>query len=253
MRAIPLADVVACCERLLKPDTFQDYPNAHNGLQVGNRRGITRIAAAVDASLATVRLAAAAGADLLIVHHGLFWGATIPWTGPRLELIRALMEADLAVYSMHLPLDAHPSLGNNARLARALGFRQLKPFFFEKGRHLGWRADSRLSRDELGRRLTNVLGRPPVLLAGGGSVCRRVGICTGGAGAEMRLAAAEGVDTFITGEGPHWTHALAEELGVNAFYGGHYATETFGVKALAADLARRFSLDWEFLDHSSGL
>ena len=96
-------------------------------------------------------------------------------------------------------------------------------------------------------------GRPPIVLPGGPAVCRRIGVVTGGAGAELKLAAREGVDTFVTGEGPHWTFALAEELGVNVLYGGHYATETFGVKALAAHLSRRFKLPWEFLDHPSGL
>jgi dinuclear metal center YbgI/SA1388 family protein len=220
---------------------------------VSNRDGVSRIAAAVDASLITVRKAAALGADLLVVHHGLFWGETVPWTGKRHELLQALIEADLAVYSMHLPLDAHPTLGNAALLGRALGFKRMKPFFHHKGRAVGWRAGLVIDRDELGRRLGMILGRPPVLLAGGNAECRKIGICTGGAGAELKLAAAEGVDTFITGEGPHWTHSLAEDAGINVFYGGHYATETFGVKALAEKLSGRFGVPWEFVDHPSGL
>jgi putative NIF3 family GTP cyclohydrolase 1 type 2 len=101
--------------------------------------------------------------------------------------------------------------------------------------------------------LGEILGRDPILLAGGGSECRRVGICTGGAGAELQQAAAEGVDTFITGEGPHWSYALAEDLGINALYAGHYATETFGVRALAESISQRFNLPWEFVDHPTGL
>jgi putative NIF3 family GTP cyclohydrolase 1 type 2 len=103
------------------------------------------------------------------------------------------------------------------------------------------------------KRLTRVLGCEPRLIPGGPAICRRIGVVTGGAGGELKQAAQEGVDTFITGEGPHWTYALAEELGLNVFYGGHYATETFGVKALAAHLSRRFKIPWTFLDHPTGL
>jgi putative NIF3 family GTP cyclohydrolase 1 type 2 len=154
---------------------------------------------------------------------------------------------------MHLPLDAHRTLGNAACLAKALGLRGLKPFFLHKGRAVGWQSGTVVTRDELGRRLREVLGGPVVLLPGGGPVCRRIGICTGGAGAELQQAAQEGVDTFVTGEGPHWTHGLAEDAGLNVFYGGHYATETFGVRALAESLSRTFRVPWTFLDHPSGL
>jgi putative NIF3 family GTP cyclohydrolase 1 type 2 len=110
-----------------------------------------------------------------------------------------------------------------------------------------------LNRTELGRRLQKLLGAPPRLLACGPQRCRDVGVVSGGAGGELLQAAREGVDTFVTGEGPHWTHALAEDAGINVFYGGHYATETFGVQALAEHLSRRFKLPWTFLDHPSGL
>lgn len=255
---VALASVVAHADRLLQPQRFSDYPGAVNGLQMENRGQVTRIAAAVDASLSVLRKVADTGADLVVVHHGMFWNPTVPWTGRRAEQLRLLVERDVAVYAMHLPLDAHPRLGNAARLARALGLRGLTPFFRDPkrpGQALGWQSvlPRPLPREELQARLARVLGGPVTLLAGGAPTCRRVGICTGGAGAEMALAKSEGVDAFITGEGPHWTHALAEDLGLNAFYGGHYATETFGVKALAEALARRFSLPWEFVDHPSGL
>ncbi len=253
MKIVPLASVVRECDRLLKPQIFVDYEGAVNGLQVENQNGVSRIVAAVDATRATIRLAAAQGANLLLVHHGLFWNATHPWTGCRYELVRQVVESDMAVYSMHLPLDAHPTLGNAAGLARALGLRQVRPFFMEKGRHLGRRGLLKVSRARLSERLERVLGAPPTLLAGGGDSCLRIGICTGGAGSHMKQAAAEGVDTFITGEGPHWTHSLAEDLGLNVFYGGHYATETFGVKSLATALSHRFRIPWSFVDHPSGL
>jgi dinuclear metal center YbgI/SA1388 family protein len=248
-----LADIVKHCDRLLNSTTFNDWDGAVNGLQAQNRGTVSRIAAAVDASLATVKLAAAACADLMIVHHGLFWNASHPWTGARYELLRLLLEHNLAVYSSHLPLDAHPRLGNNALLCQALALKHCKPFFFEKGRFVGYKSETRLKRQDLTGRLHRALKAPPKLLAGGPDICRRIGVVTGGAGSDLTKAAREGVDTFITGEGPHWTFALAEELGLNVFYGGHYATETFGVKALAEHLAHKFKLPWTFLDHPSGL
>jgi dinuclear metal center YbgI/SA1388 family protein len=248
-----LAKIVRRCDQLLQPGAFSDFDGAVNGLQVENSGSVKKIAAAVDASLATIKLALAAGADLLIVHHGLFWGQTVPWTGRRRELLGLLVENEVALYSSHLPLDAHPRLGNNAQLCRALGFKKLKPFFLERGQTIGWQTRARISRSELSRKLARVLGRPPHLLPGDSEQCRRIGVVTGGAGAELKIAAAEGVDTFITGEGPHWTYALAEELGLNVFYGGHYATETFGVKALAAELSKTFAVPWTFLDYPTGL
>jgi dinuclear metal center YbgI/SA1388 family protein len=238
---------------LLRPETFSDSDGAINGLQVENSGAIKKIGAAVDGSLATIKLAVAAGVDLMVLHHGLFWGKTIPWTGKRREMIELLVRHDIAVYSSHLPLDAHPRLGNNAQLCAALGLKKLKPFFFEKGSYIGWQSHARISREELSEKLTRALCRSPLLLPGGGSRCERIGIVTGGAGAEMKIAAAEGVDTFITGEGPHWTYAIAEDLGLNVFYGGHYATETFGVKALSAELSKIFRVPWTFLDHPTGL
>jgi dinuclear metal center YbgI/SA1388 family protein len=189
----------------------------------------------------------------LLVHHGLFWGDSHPWTGKRYELLRVLLENDLAVYSSHLPLDAHRVLGNNAQLCAALGLKRLRPFFFDRGQYLGFRSDTSLRRDELVRRLRAAVGAPPRVIPGGPQVCRRIGVVTGGAGNELKLAAAEGIDTFVTGEGAHWTYALAEELGVNVLYGGHYATETFGVKALAEHLAKRFQVPWLFVDYPTGL
>jgi dinuclear metal center YbgI/SA1388 family protein len=248
-----LADMARDCQRILRPETFTDWDGAHNGLQVENSGAVTRIAASVDASLATLKLAAATKADLLIVHHGLFWGPTIPWTGKRREMLELLIKSNLAVYSSHLPLDAHPQLGNNAQLCAALGLKNLNPFFFTKGRFIGWQARQKISRRQLSEKLGKILGRAPILLPGGPEHCQRIGVVTGGAGAELRIAANEGVDTFITGEGPHWTHALAEDAGLNVFYGGHYATETFGVKALAAALSKKFKVPWIFLEHPSGL
>ena len=248
-----LAAIVRHCDALLRTREIKDYDGAANGLQVENRGSVTRIAAAVDASLATVRLAIAARTDLLVVHHGLFWNTRQPWTGPNYALLRLLLENNLAVYSSHLPLDAHPKLGNNVQLCAALGLKNLRPFFFTREQLLGLQSKTKITRAALAQRLRHAVGGAVKMLPGGPGLCRRVGVVTGGAGAELKLAAQEGVDTFITGEGPHWTHALAEELGVNVLYGGHYATETFGVKALAAELSRRFNVPCMFVDHPSGL
>ena len=253
MPAARLVEIVKYCDRILRTREIKDYDGALNGLQVENSGAVTRIAACVDATPKTVELAARNRADLMIVHHGLFWSARQPWTGPNYRLLRTLMKQGIAVYSSHLPLDAHPVLGNNARLCKALGLRNLRPFFRHMDQALGLRTQTTIDREELRRRLGKVLRGEAMLIAGGPNTCRAVGVVTGGAGSELKKAASEGVDTFITGEGPHWTFAVAEELGVNLFYGGHYATETFGVKALAEHLSRRFKVPWEFLDHPTGL
>jgi len=245
--------IVSHCDRILRTRDIRDYDGAVNGLQVENNGTVTRIAATVDASLATVKLAIVAKADLLIVHHGLFWSKSHPWTGKKYELIRLLVENNVAVYSSHLPLDAHPKLGNNAQLAAALGWKKLKPFFESHGQTIGFQSQTKISRSDLAKKLEQVLGVKPKVLPGGEDICQRIGIVTGGAGNDLKQAASEGVDTFITGEGAHWTYALAEELGLNVFYGGHYATETFGVKALATELSKKFKLPALFIDHPTGL
>ena len=269
MPEIPLEKIVEHCDKILRTRDVGDYDGAANGLQAQNSGGVTRIAATVDASLATVKLAIAAKADLLIVHHGLFWSARQPWTGKNHELLRLLVENDLAIYSSHLPLDAHPRLGNNVQLCAALGLKNLKPFFVNRQgggdalvancgeapqpQTIGFKSRTKIPRAELAAKLERATGAKPKIIPGGNNICEKIGVVTGGAGAELKLAASEGVDTFITGEGPHWTYGVAEELGLNVFYGGHYATETFGVKALASHLSKKFRLPWEFLDHPTGL
>jgi dinuclear metal center YbgI/SA1388 family protein len=253
MAKASLKTIVAHCDRILRTADIKDYDRAANGLQVENRGTVTRIAAAVDASLATVNLAVRANADLMIVHHGLFWGASHPWTGKRYELMQLLLQHNLAIYSSHLPLDAHPKLGNNAELCAALGLKKLRPFFFDHGQFLGFQSQTKISRAELAQRLRRATSAQPLTIPGGSEICHRIGVVTGGAGGDLKRAADEGVDTFVTGEGPHWTYAMAEELGINVLYGGHYATETFGVKALATHLCQKFNLPWSFLDHPTGL
>jgi dinuclear metal center YbgI/SA1388 family protein len=253
MPKVQLETIVTYCDRVLRVADIKDFAGAVNGLQVENGGRVSRIAATVDASLATVQLAIATGADLLIVHHGLFWNVRQPWTGTNYEVFRLLTENNLAVYSSHLPLDFHPKFGNNAILCTALGLTKTRPFLFKEGQAYGLQAQIKIPRSVLASRLQRVTGTETLNIPGGSENCERIGVITGGAGDLLQKAAEEGVDTFVTGEGPHWTYALAEELGVNVLYGGHYATETFGVKALAAHLSKKFRVPWTFLDHPTGL
>lgn len=248
-----LSRICTWLDGYLKVAEVRDFDGAWNGLQVENSGAVTKLGAAVDACEFTLRAAAERGVNLLPVHHGLFWKGIPPLTGPAFRKMRTALDHDLAVYSAHLPLDVHPVVGNNALLCEALGFKKKEPFLFEKGQAIGWKTKCSLTRDALAARLEAALGSAVKVIPGGPERVASVGVVTGGAGSEIYKAAAEGVDTFITGEGPHWTYTAAEELGLNVLSGGHYATETFGVKALAAHLSARFALPWEFIDHPTGL
>src|SRR5256884_5487781 len=226
MAKISLASVARHCDRLLRTDDFGDWEGAVNGLQVENCGTITRVAAAVDASLATVKLAVAAKADLMIVHHGLFWSPSHPWTGKRHELLRLVLENNRAVYSSHLPLDAHPRLGNNAQLCAALGLKKLKPFFFEKCQFIGYKAEARLKREELAGRLQRALGGLPTLAPGGPSLCRRIGVVTGGGGSGLEKGAREGGGTIINRGRAPLTVFFREGLRGDEFFVGHHAPVT---------------------------
>jgi dinuclear metal center YbgI/SA1388 family protein len=249
-----LADLTTYLNTELRMSEIADYGPALNGLQMENAKGeVTRVVAAVDACLPVIRKALACRADLLIVHHGLFWSGLQPCTRAVFEKTRLCIEGGLAIYSAHLPLDAHPTLGNNAVLMKALGLESSGTFHPYKGTDIGLLSETAITRDELVTRLEKVTGARVHVCPGGPSTAQRIGLVTGGAGSEIAAAAARGIDTFITGEGPHWSYTLAEELGVNLIYAGHYATETFGVKALALHVQDQFGLPWEFVDHPTGL
>ncbi|MGA3171298.1 MAG: Nif3-like dinuclear metal center hexameric protein [Chthoniobacteraceae bacterium] len=249
----PLSDIVGFIDTLLNIKNVPDWANALNGLQLANMGHVGKIGAAVDAGEPTLRKAEAAGVDLLLVHHGLFWAGLQPLTGPAYRKVAMAIRADMAVYSAHLPLDLHPALGNNALLARAIGLTETEPFFFERGNFLGLKGAMRMPLDELVARVEKAVAGPVKVIRGGPREVGVAGVVTGGAGQGIHHAGAEGVDTFITGEGPHWSAIVAEELGVNLLLAGHYATETFGVKALAAHVGEKFGLPWEFIDHPTGL
>lgn len=250
-----LEDIVGFLESYLQTDKLRDYPGAVNGLQIENSGAITRVVAAVDASLAVVEEAASVKGTLLIVHHGIFWQGVQKITGPVRRKIKAALDGDLALYSSHLPLDVHPVCGNNVLLAKALGLSKLEPMpvNHKTGVSLGLIGSTAENLADFLSLVTKAVSTPVHHCAGGPADVRRVAVVTGGAGGEVATMAAMGVDTFVTGEGPHWSYGLAEELGVNLIYAGHYATETFGARALTARVASDFALPSDFIDRPSGI
>jgi len=229
---------------LLDLDSFHDY--GPMGLQVVGADEVTKVAASVSSSLEAFRRTKEAGAELLVVHHGQYWEGD-----PRIvdvamrRRLQALFDGDITLAAYHLALDAHPEIGNNIIVARALGIA-------EPERFLEWGFGGPLAEpatlEELTRRLEGATGRPPQVFDGGPDQIERVAVMTGGAARLVREAAAAGYDAFVTGEPAEPTLHLARELGIHFLAGGHYATETFGIKALAETLAAEFSLEWEFVD-----
>jgi dinuclear metal center YbgI/SA1388 family protein len=248
-----LEDLVGYCDAYLNIRDVADAPEALNGLQIANGGEVTRIAAAVDLCAATVQMAAEQQVDLLVVHHGLFWGGLRPLVGPQFDRVAGLIRNNIALYSAHLPLDCHAVVGNAAVLARELGVTIRGGFGTWHGQTCGVWGELEVSRERWAERLVEVFGAPPMALLFGPPVVRRVGIATGRGGSMIPQAVAAGLDTYVTGEGAHHTYFDAEELHVNVYYGGHYATETFGVKALAEHLASKFAVPWGFLDHPTGM
>jgi dinuclear metal center YbgI/SA1388 family protein len=253
------ADIATYLDELLRTGEIDDYPPALNGLQLANRGAVTKVAAAVDLSRATVEGAIASGANLLLVHHGMFWGGLRPIRGAFYERVARLIEADVAVYASHLPLDAHPTLGNNALLAAELGLTPSGAFAWHQKTAIGVRGEGELATAELVERARRFArgydGEVRTSEIAPGRMTRRWGICTGaGADADtLKEAVAEQVDTLVVGEGPHWTAVDAPELGLVIIYAGHYATETLGVRALAAHVAERYGLPWMFVHAPTGL
>jgi len=249
-----LSEVVEYLDSTLNVKEIPDYGGAFNGLQLENSGKVNHVAAAVDASESTINGAIEGGADLLVVHHGMFWHGVKMISGATYRKLKAAMDANLAIYSAHIPLDVHDTLGNNALLAESIGMTKTQPYGAWKGIALGLKQRLDCSLDELLERVCGAVGNMP-------HVCRGrdaedvgvVGVVTGGAGSEIEQMALQGIDTFITGEGPHWSYPLAEELGVNLIYAGHYATETFGVKAVSGVICEKFALSYTFVDRPTGL
>jgi dinuclear metal center YbgI/SA1388 family protein len=248
-----LPEIVRYIDGYLRIREIEDWPNALNGLQIENSGRVTKIGAAVDVSTRVLTQAAKKQIDFLIVHHGLFWPGLQPVSRSLRRQLKLALENDIALYSAHLPLDIHPKVGNNAQLAGLLGLKLTKPFLEEKGQLVGLKARTSLPRQDLARRLRKAVGGPIKSFNFGPKKTNTIGIITGAAGSEIDKVARVKIDTLITGEAPHWAAVAAEELGMNLLLGGHYATETFGVKALAAHLSKRWNVPSAFVSFPTGM
>jgi dinuclear metal center YbgI/SA1388 family protein len=232
------------------------YPDPSlNGLQIEGTDVIRRVAASVDASVKTLQDAADSGADLLLVHHGLFWGEPLALTGPHGLRVRTALMADLNLYAAHIPLDAHPEIGNNAMMARALSLQNLQPFGDWQGHKIGLAGELPFAQSlqDFADRVQKLTGEICLVHGGGIPQVQRLGVVSGGGAGAVAEAAALGLDTLLTGEPEHKHFHDAFEYGVNVVFAGHYETEVFGVRALAAKLEDEFGLPWQFLHHPTGL
>jgi dinuclear metal center YbgI/SA1388 family protein len=254
-----LATIVDHLDALLGTASIPDYASALNGLQLASRSPISRVAASVDISRRVIDRTIEAGANLLIVHHGMFWGGAQPVVGAAYDRLRLLVTHDIAVYASHLPLDAHPSLGNNVLLARTLGLEPTGGFARYKTIDVGLQGESDIETmvlrdraDAFARRHGGSVRSTPI---SAGHRTRRWAICTGaGASSETLLEAqSQRVDTLIVGEGPHHTAVAADDAGIVVIYAGHYATETLGVRALAEHLTTTFGIPSTFIEAPTGL
>jgi dinuclear metal center YbgI/SA1388 family protein len=239
-----LAEIVAELDGLLDIDAFSDY--GPNGLQVEGCDEVAHVATGVSATLELFERAIEAGVQLIVTHHGLLWSGDDPRViGARRERLRALLAADVSLAAYHLPLDAHPVLGNNALIAAGLGLIEPQPFGMHRGRAIGVRASAPgagLAAEELVARTAVLTSREPLAFMGGPQVVRSVGIVSGGGARSVEEAIAAGLDAFITGEPAEWAAALAREARIHFIAAGHHATETFGPRALGRHLQERFGI-----------
>ncbi len=248
-----LKDLVTWLDNYLKIDEYTD--NSLNGLQVEGAEDINKIAIAVDSSLTTFEKAAEIGANMLIVHHGLFWGKPLAIRGTHAKRVHYLLKKDISLYAAHIPLDAHKEVGNNWGLARILGMIELEDFGKWKSKYIGVKGifPNKLSLRDLADTIEKHLGESVLVHAGGPAEVSSLGIVTGGAAWEIVAAAKANLDAFLTGEPLHAAFYEAFERGINAMYAGHYMTETVGVKLLATKLAEEFGLEYEFILLPTGL
>ncbi|MCG5502219.1 Nif3-like dinuclear metal center hexameric protein [Ectothiorhodospira lacustris] len=243
---VALRDLVSHIDTLLNVGAFADY--SPNGLQVQGRPHVSRLVTGVTASRALIEAAIERGADALLVHHGYFWkGEDARIVGMKRERLRLLLEHDISLLAYHLPLDAHPELGNNAQLAGLLDF-QVQGTLRPDGVGLIGVPDVPVSAEALRERLSRRLGREALWIPGGPEVIRRLGWCTGGAQGMVEKAADLGLDAYISGEVSEQTVHVAREAGIHYFAAGHHATERCGPKALGRHLAATLALSHEFID-----
>ena len=254
-----LATIAQHLDELLATNATPDYNGALNGIQLAHRGPVRCIATSVDISRRVIEETIRADANLLIVHHGMFWSGAQRIVGPVYDRMRLLVDNDIAVYSSHLPLDRHATLGNNVLLAHALGLRATGGFASYKGFDVGIRGEGDVDTSALVQRADAFArthgGAARSSLIPSGHRTRRWGICTGAGASSETLDEAQTLrlDTLIVGEGPHHTSVAAEDLGVVVIYAGHYATETLGVKALADHLTTTFGIPSVFVAAPTGL
>ena len=241
-----LSELSQFCDDFLRVAEFSDY--CPNGLQVEAGERVEHLVCGVTASLALIEAAAEVGADGLLVHHGYFWkGEAQPLVGPKGRRIRALIENGISLLAYHLPLDVHPEVGNNTRLARVMEW-QIETRFGEMNLICAGRPRVSQSVDELAAELRDRLNANPLVITAGDHPVNRLAWCTGAAQDFVEAAAAQGVDAFVSGEISEPTFHAARELGIHYIAAGHHATERYGVQALAAEIESRFGLRQQFID-----
>lgn len=251
---IPLQQITDLLDSTLRVHEIKDASVALNGLQVENDGNISKVALAVDGSQKTIEDAIAAGADLLILHHGIYWCGLRPMTGWFKKKIETCLNHNLAVYGAHLPLDLHPQLGNNAGIAAALGLTDCTPEVDYHGTLIGVAGTFEGTVNELKQRFAEILGSEiSGHITNGDAPAGRIAICSGGAGDCIYQMAGKGYTTYLTGEENHWVVNAAADLGINILFGGHYATETFGVKNLGQLITEHFGLPTVFIDNPTNM
>lgn len=244
-----LSEIIDFCDKRTRLKEIRDFDGAYNGLQIENNGEVGKIGAAVDASLASFEQAIGEGIDFLICHHGLFWNPPIPLVGTDYKKVQLAMDSNLAVYGAHLPLDCHPEIGNNALLADALGLSKLSSFLPYEGNDIACIASApEDGRAGLAKRLQVLFPKSYQAIEYGSAQPERIAILTGSGQSAVPQLRANGIDTLITGELRQHHFTMAQEQGLNLYPCGHYATEVFGVQALASEVAARFGIEWAFLD-----
>ncbi|HOR80290.1 MAG TPA: Nif3-like dinuclear metal center hexameric protein [Sphaerochaeta sp.] len=247
------SELVAYLDEYLGIESFLSSDSSLNGLVVGGEdKRIGKIGYAVDACQASFDQAAREKVDFLLVHHGLFWGVPLAVTGSHYTRLATLIKHGIDLYAAHLPLDAHPEIGNNIRIAKALDLEEIEPFAPYKGKTIGYKG--RLQEPKTLKEIAGHLGyEKTILLPFGKERIRTVGIVSGGASRNVSDALNDGLDLYITGEVEHESYHVALEGGINVLGGGHYVTEVYGVRALAEHLCERFGLEAVFIANPTGL
>jgi len=241
-----LQEITDYCDQRTRRAAFKDFPGAHNGLQVANDGRVTKIGAAVDAGLIPFQKAVSLGVDFLIVHHGMYWDMPRPLVGPVYERVATLVRGNCALYSNHLPLDAHPELGNNAGLMQQLGLTASRSYLVREGEPIGSIARASEPRAALRQRLESLYPRV-IAVEYGSPEPAEIAFCSGSGNSAVPELSREGVDTLVTGELREEWFNVAQEQRLNLYVCGHYATEVHGVRALAAELSTTFGIPWEFV------